>query len=200
MINRVLSIPLEIGTETLTLSSVPCKNRINEMEFYYPLNPFTPQQLEKIFSENGTIQIPGNFPDRVGKLTFPFAKGFMKGYIDMVFREKERYYLVDWKSNLLGTRVKDYSRDALNTVMSHDFYILQYHLYTLALYQFLRVRLPGFDYEKDFGGVFYIFIRGVDPDHGPEFGIYKDYPSPNLIHALAGALIPGGDLGVSQGR
>jgi exodeoxyribonuclease V beta subunit len=91
----------------------------------------------------------------------------------------------------LGTRVEDYSKDALNTVMSNDFYILQYHLYTLALYQYLRVRLPGFDYEKDFGGVCYIFIRGVDPDHGPEFGIYKDYPSPDLIYALARALIPG---------
>ena len=191
MITRVLSIPLEIRTEAFTLSSVQCKNRINEMEFYYPLNPFTPQQLEKIFSDHGTIQFPGNFPDRIGKLAFPFAKGFMKGYIDMVFHEKGRYYLVDWKSNLLGTRVEDYSKDALNTVMSNDFYILQYHLYTLALYQYLWVRLPGFDYEKDFGGVFYIFIRGVDPDHGPEFGIYKDYPSPDLIHALARALIPG---------
>jgi exodeoxyribonuclease V beta subunit len=115
----------------------------------------------------------------------------MKGYIDMVFHEKGRYYLVDWKSNLLGTRVEDYSKDTLNTVMSNDFYILQYHLYTLALYQYLWVQLPGFDYEKDFGGVFYIFIRGVDPDHGPEFGIYKDYPSPDLIRALARALIPG---------
>lgn len=194
MITRVLSIPLEIRTEALTLSSVPCKDRINEMEFYYPLNPFTPQELEKIFSDHGILQFPGNFPDRIGKLTFPFAKGFMKGYIDMVFRKKGRYYLVDWKSNLLGTRLEDYSKDALNTVMSNDFYILQYHLYTLALYQYLRVRLPGFEYGKDFGGVFYIFIRGVDPDFGPEFGIYKDYPNPDLIHALSKALIPGGDL------
>ncbi|MGD9334025.1 MAG: exodeoxyribonuclease V subunit beta, partial [Desulfobacterales bacterium] len=152
MITKVLTIPLEIRTESLTLSSIQCKDRINEMEFYYPLNPFTPQQLEKIFSDHGTLQFPGNFPDRIGKLTFPFAKGFMKGYIDMVFHKKGRYYLVDWKSNLLGTRVENYSKDVLNMVMSNDFYILQYHLYALALYQYLWVRLPGFDYEKDFGG------------------------------------------------
>jgi len=191
MINNVLSIPLEIKTEALTLSSVHCKDRLNEMEFYYPLNPITPRQLEKIFADHEGIELPAAFPDRIGTLTFPFSRGFMKGYIDMVFHEKGRYYLVDWKSNLLGTRVEDYSKDALNTVMSNDFYILQYHLYTLALYQYLRIRLPGFDYEKDFGGVFYIFIRGIDPDCGPEFGIYKDFPSPELIHALARALIPG---------
>jgi exodeoxyribonuclease V beta subunit len=194
MITRVLSIPLEIRTEGLTLSSVPCKDRINEMEFYYPLNPFTPQQLKKMFSDYGTIQSPGNFPDRIGKLTFPFTKGFMKGYIDMVFHKNGRYYLVDWKSNLLGMRVEDYSRDAVSTVMNNNFYILQYHLYTLALCQYLRVRLPGFDCEKDFGGVFYIFIRGVDPDRGPDFGIYKDYPNPDLIQALSKTLVPGGEL------
>jgi exodeoxyribonuclease V beta subunit len=63
-------------------------------------------------------------------------------------------------------------------------------LYTLALYQYLRARLPGFDYAKDFGGVFYLFIRGINPDYGPEFGIYKDFPNPELIHELARALIP----------
>jgi len=189
MINKVLSIPLKIKTEVLTLSSVQLKDRINEMEFYYPLNPFTPQQLEKIFADHGGIELPAGFPDRIGKLTFPFTKGFMKGYIDMVFHEKGRYYLVDWKSKFLGTRVEDYSKDALNKVMSNDFYILQYHLYTLALCQYLSIRLADFSYEKDFGGVFYVFIRGVDPDRGPKFGVYKDFPRPDLINALARALI-----------
>jgi len=190
MINNVLSIPLEIKTETLMLSSVHCKDRVNEMEFHYPLNPITPRQLEKIFADHEGIEFPAGFPDRIGTLSFPFSRGFMKGYMDMVFHKKGRYYLVDWKSNLLGTRVEDYSKDALNTVMINDFYILQYHLYTLALYQYLRARLPGFDYAKDFGGVFYLFIRGINPDYGPEFGIYKDFPNPELIHELARALIP----------
>jgi exodeoxyribonuclease V beta subunit len=191
MISNVLSIPLEIKRETLTLSSVHCKDRMNEMEFYYPLNPVTPGKLEKIFADCKGLEFPAGFPGRIGNLTFPFSKGFMKGYIDMVFHEKGRFYLVDWKSNLLGTRMEDYSKDALNTVMINDYYILQYHLYTLALYQYLRARLPGFDYTKDFGGVFYLFIRGIDPCHGPKFGIYKDFPDPKLIHALARALIPG---------
>ena len=189
MINKVLSIPLEIKTTVLTLCSVQCKDRINEMEFYFPLNPFTPRQLEKIFAYHGSIDLPAGFPDRIGKLAFPFSRGFMKGYIDMVFHENGRYYMVDWKSNYLGAYVEDYSKDVLNKVMSDDFYILQYHLYTLALYQYLRIRMPDFQYEKDFGGVFYIFIRGVDPEKGPEFGVYKDFPGPDLIDALAKALI-----------
>ena len=81
--------------------------------------------------------------------------------------------------------------------MKNDYYILQYHLYTLALHQYLRQQLPDYRYEKDFGGVFYIFIRGVDPDLGPEFGIYKDLPNPKLIDALAQALFPGHFLDTS---
>jgi len=191
MIDNVLSIPLETSKTTLRLSSVHSNDRINEMEFYFPLKPVAPQGLKKIFDKFGGIDIHGGFPDRLGKLNFSLTKGFIKGYIDMVFHHKGRFWLVDWKSNFLGTCVEDYGKDALAEIMNNDFYILQYHLYTLSLYQYLRLRFPGFDYEKHFGGVFYIFIRGVDPDRGPEFGIYKDLPNTGLVRALLNALIPG---------
>jgi exodeoxyribonuclease V beta subunit len=113
----------------------------------------------------------------------------MKGYIDMVFYDQNRFWLVDWKSNFLGNNVEDYGKNALNSVMSRDFYILQYHLYVLALHQYLQLRIPDFSYERHFGGVFYIFIRGVDPDKGPEFGIYKDIPDATLVDALLKELI-----------
>jgi exodeoxyribonuclease V beta subunit len=191
MIDKVLSIPLEIGKTTFRLSSVQGKDRINEMEFYFPLKPVSPQGLKKIFENYGGIDLHDGFPDRLEKLNFSLTKGFIKGYIDMVFYHKGRLWLVDWKSNFLGPCVEDYGKDALTEIMNNDFYILQYHLYTLSLYQYLRLRFPGFDYEKHFGGVFYIFIRGVDPDRGPEFGIYKDLPNTDLVNALLKALIPG---------
>jgi exodeoxyribonuclease V beta subunit len=75
--------------------------------------------------------------------------------------------------------------------MQDNYYTLQYHLYALALSQYLRLRNPGFQYESDFGGVFYIFIRGVDSRRGPQFGIFHDLPQPALINALGKALIPG---------
>jgi exodeoxyribonuclease V beta subunit len=51
--------------------------------------------------------------------------------------------------------------------------------------------MHNYRYEKDFGGIFYIFLRGVDPDHGPEYGIYFDRPEFGFIESLAGTLIPG---------
>jgi len=189
MVDNVLSVPLCINNATLKLSSVQCRNRINEMEFYFPLKPLSPNRLRKIFTNYGGIDLVDDFPDRIGKLSFSLTKGFMKGYIDMVFHDQNRFWLVDWKSNYLGNRVEDYGRNVLNNVMSRDFYILQYHLYILALYQYLQLRIPEFSYKRHFGGVFYIFIRGVDPDKGPEFGIYNDIPDKTLVDALLKELI-----------
>jgi exodeoxyribonuclease V beta subunit len=160
------------------------------MEFYFPLNPIVPQTLHSIFRQYGDIDDIGNFPMLMEKLVFSPATGFMKGYIDLVFQHEKRFYLVDWKSNYLGPTIDSYRTSAIRQTMQESYYILQYHLYVLALWQYLRRRNPGFRYESDFGGVFYLFIRGVDSSRGPQFGIYDDYPQPALINALGKALIP----------
>ena len=165
------------------------KDRLSELEFYFPLEPITPKKLKKVFAEHGGPEITGEFPSQIENLNFLPARGFMKGFIDLVFQFQGRFYLVDWKSNFLGSRVEDYAKKALLREMKENFYILQYHIYTLALHQYLKNRLRNYDYEKHFGGVFYVFLRGVDPERGPEFGIYRDLPGKELIAALSGELI-----------
>ena len=113
----------------------------------------------------------------------------MKGFMDMVFRFRDRFYLVDWKSNFLGNRIGDYDQDALSLAMKEEFYMLQFHLYTVALHQYLRLRLRGYSYEGHFGGVCYIFLRGVDPGRGPDFGIYRHRPPAELINQFCSNLI-----------
>jgi exodeoxyribonuclease V beta subunit len=54
---------------------------------------------------------------------------------------------------------------------------------------YLKLRLPDFDYKKHFGGVYYIFLRGVDPGMGPQFGIYRHRPSEELIKTLCNEMI-----------
>lgn len=111
----------------------------------------------------------------------------MRGFIDLLFEFEGRYYIVDWKSNQLGPSMEDYGAAGLHTSMTGSFYFLQYHLYTVAVESFLRVRIPGFDYAKHFGGVFYIFLRGVDAAD-PERGIFRARPDEGLIRDLRDAL------------
>ncbi|MBW2590712.1 MAG: hypothetical protein JRD71_08365 [Deltaproteobacteria bacterium] len=191
MINNVISTPLFTDRKHFLLSSISGKDRINEMEFYFPLKTVTPKKIRKIFSDYGGINIPEEFPSNMERLSFSPSKGFMKGYIDMIFRYNDKFYLVDWKSNHLGNNTGDYKKASIDRVMSEDLYILQYHIYLLALNQYLRLHLPEYSYESDFGGVLYLFIRGIDKHQGPEFGIYRDIPNTDLIYALGRELIPG---------
>lgn len=186
MIRKVLAAPLK---PDLRLASVSLKDRINEMEFYYPVLPVRPGQLAKIFAAHGSPHIPDDFSERLGRLEFSPARGLVKGFVDLVFRSQEKYYLVDWKSNFLGNRVQDYDAGALAGEMSRSMYVLQYHLYVLALTGFLEQRMENFRYERDFGGVFYIFLRGVDPEKGPDYGVFHDIPSSELIQDLKKVLI-----------
>jgi exodeoxyribonuclease V beta subunit len=67
--------------------------------------------------------------------------------------------------------------------MAREAYFFQYLIYLVALHRYLRARLPGYDYERHFGGVAYLFLRGIDPDI-PGNGIFWDRPPLALVTAL----------------
>lgn len=113
----------------------------------------------------------------------------LRGFVDLVFRIDDRYYLIDWKSNHLGNRCSDYDGRMLAEVMTREFYTLQYHIYTVALHRYLALRQPGYDYDRHFGGVFYLFLRGISADSG-DTGIFRCRPERALIDALADLLSP----------
>lgn len=82
-----------------------------------------------------------------------------------MFRHEGRYYLLDYKSNWLGEDSSVYTQQAMAAAMQAHRYDLQYQLYTLALHRYLRHRIADYDYEHHFGGVIYLFLRGVDKEH-----------------------------------
>jgi len=191
MIRRVLSVEFATGDDNFALSRIPNKSRINELEFYYPLKTVSKEMLARIFgSFSGTSDVIMEFPEHIERLQFAPLWGFMKGFIDMVFTVRGRYYIVDWKSNYLGGSVEEYGQGALMHAMNDNMYTLQYYLYTVALHQYLTVRHRSYNYDRHFGGVFYIFLRGVDPVRGSDFGIFKDRPPGELIDELCCAMIP----------
>ena len=187
-IDKVLTVPLSHTITGLRLAEISWEERVSELEFHFPLRPISAPHLRGLFGEiSGTF--PLGLPEQMGRLIFQPAKGFMKGFIDLVFCYKDRFYLVDWKSNYLGHRIADYGQEPLREIMMEDFYVLQYHLYVLALHRYLRMRVADYDYGRHFGGVFYIFLRGIDPAWGPEFGIFYDRPEREAVAILERGLI-----------
>jgi exodeoxyribonuclease V beta subunit len=154
------------------------------VEFYAPLGLISADRLGKVFRSHSGKLIPEGFTGLIEDLGFKPHKGMMRGFIDMVFRADEKYYLVDWKSNFLGGTIEDYKRGRLDEVMERELYILQYHIYAVALHQFLGVRVKDYNYNDHFGGVFYLFLRGIDSLKGSDYGVFFDKPKIDLIHDL----------------
>ena len=121
---------------------------------------------------------------------------FLNGFIDLVFEHEGRFYVLDWKSNVLGTNREDYGPAPVATAMAEHGYHWQYLLYTVALHRFLSLRLPGYDYDRHMGGALYLFIRGVRPpwrnEDGTPSGVFFDKPDRSLIEAIDDLLKPAG--------
>jgi len=192
-----LGTPLDPHDPDLVLQRIAPAKRINELEFLFPAcyrgesRGFfqTGESLRDTFAAHPSPAMTRGTLESLGKLRFAEIRGFLKGFIDLVFFYEGRYYLVDYKSNMLGETVADYREDRLRVPMEEHLYLLQYHLYTLALHRYLATRIADYDYERHFGGVFYLFIRGMSPKYGPGYGIFRDRPALPLIQALDSLLV-----------
>jgi exodeoxyribonuclease V beta subunit len=87
---------------------------------------------------------------------------------------------MDYKSNRLET----YQQESLILAMREHNYGLQYWIYTLVLHQYLKNRLTEYSYEEHFGGVKYLFVRGMNPGH-ENSGVYQTLPEQQQVEQLA---------------
>lgn len=192
MLGRVLNAALDPDLPDLRLCRVRNEDRLNELEFYFPLKRVPAKRLQGILAGFGVEDgIPPDFAGRLGELVFSPTRGYMRGYIDLLFQHNGRSFLVDWKSHDLGSSVEDYGPRSLARAMKEGYYTLQALIYAVAVHQYLKLRLRGYRYDTHFGGILYIFVRGVDPARGPDYGISRTRPSEALIERLSAELIGG---------
>ncbi|EMO88212.1 UvrD-helicase domain-containing protein [Leptospira noguchii] len=134
-------IPIQEKT-SFCLTDLSKENRISEMDFHLDLDP--------------KKTCPGNF---------------LRGSIDLVFQIDNKFYLADYKSNLL----EDYSAISLkrNVENSESRYDLQRDIYVLVLYEYLNSLFGPKEALQKIGGVYYFFLRGMK--YGESSGIYSDF-------------------------
>jgi exodeoxyribonuclease V beta subunit len=187
-----LLTPLDAGTPPLTLARIARDARVDELEFTLstsarPPSPLS-ERLADAFVSCGAPACDPGYEQRLRALGSVPPAGFVKGFMDLVFRHEGRFYVADYKSNRLGDHAGDYAQAQLVRSMREHHYFLQYHLYVLALHRHLALRVPDYDYERHFGGVYYLYVRGMSPDHAPGTGVFFDRPPRVLIDALSAAL------------
>jgi len=184
------------------LRDIPQDARLPELAFVFPVaggqaarpvgevEGFTVQRLRAAFDTHAN-PLHARWREVLGRMRFEAVRGFLSGSIDLAFRGPDgRYYVIDWKTNRLGHAhiAAEYAPERLVRGMDAHHYHLQYHLYVVAFHRFLEQRLgAAYDYERDFGGAIYCFVRGMHPMHTAGTGVFYDRPAKALVDALAAA-------------
>ncbi len=182
LLEHVLNTSLNIGEHQFSLSEIPQEHQMHELEFDFRVSPFNVRQLEQ-------LSVPGR-EVHVGDLYQ--LEGVMNGKIDMFFEHGGRYYVLDWKSNYLGDTLADYATARVAQAMDDSNYHLQYLIYTLAVSKYLASRIANFNYDSHFGGVIYLFVRGVRRD--ADTGIFLTRPLKQDIAWLDELLTSDGEI------
>lgn len=182
----VLNTPL--SASGLKLSDITVEKRVDEMAFYFPVAGLSTGGLQLLLKQTPKDSIWQLLSHDVH---FARLDGFMKGFIDLVFEHEGRFYIADYKSNHLGNAQANYQEDGLRRAMLSHHYPLQYLIYSLALHRHLQLRLPDYDPELHFGGVYYLFLRGMQPEW-QQAGVYYDTLTPEMLMALD-ELMAGGE-------
>jgi exodeoxyribonuclease V beta subunit len=153
LVHAALTTPIPVAGASAggaTLPGIAAADRVaREVEFLFP------------------------FPDAAGGA----ERGFIKGYIDVVFEHAGRTYFADWKSDLLPS----YTPEAVAAHVEAS-YELQRRLYALALVKMLGIADRD-DYEARFGGTAYVFLRAL-----PDGGLSLARPSWDELRRFEGEL------------
>ena len=138
---------------------------LRETEFVYPIPEHAHPPLGSL--------ITGERPFRV-------ERGFVKGFIDLIFEHEKRAYVLDWKSD----RLPHYGNEMLVPhVRVH--YEIQARLYAVALGRMLQLRTER-DHEERFGGLVYAFLRGMKSKNS---GVYTFRPTWRELQQWESALV-----------
>lgn len=175
-LQQISHTPLSNEIE-IALADLANKDCIKEMPFYLAI-----REHFDVDAFNRALKAHHHLPSE--PLQFEQIQGMVRGSIDLVFRHNGKYYIVDYKSNFLGSTLADYNQEALKKEMLHSHYDWQYLIYTLALHRYLQSVVPHYDYARDFGGVFYLFLRGMNGE--PQSSVFYDRPNIELITELDG--------------
>lgn len=172
--NNIVATPL--NQQGLSLRDIALEKRLNELEFDFSIHhvdiPALNRTLEQVAGQS------------LAKMEIDNFRGILTGIIDLVFEHNGKFYVADYKSNFLGGVLEDYRPENLRQAVLDRRYDLQYLLYTLALHRYLKQRLDDYCYDQHFGGIYYLFLRGMRPQTGPAYGVFHELPDKKLIETL----------------
>jgi len=148
---NALRSPIALGD--IVVPAIASCPGTREMEFTFPIPAHDHRLLDSKRDGNWRID-----------------RGLLVGFVDFVFRHGGRTYFADWKSDVL----RSYDATEIEAHVSAR-YLIQARIYTIGIIRLLRIQTRQ-EYEERFGGLLYVFLRGVKPDGDGRTGVYFHRP------------------------
>ncbi len=146
----------------------------SEWHFQLPLKgSLSSAALAEIFARHGEKEYAGI----LAALPVEELHGYLHGFLDRLARSGDAWGVVDWKTNRLGPTLASYGPDQLRACAMRSHYLLQTHLYLIALRRYLAGRATV-------AGAWLVFLRAIDA--GSSEGILHVHPSEALLDELDG--------------
>ncbi len=183
----IVFCPVKEAGENFCLGALKKGQWLAEMEYLMPSSNVLTQKINDLCKRSAQEIYPEW--DRLW-LSQKVLSGFVTGSLDLVFEGqrdgRKAYFVADYKSTNLGGSYDDYSREAVmrSVFDPRNRYDVQYLFYSLALHRFLRNRIKDYRYERDFGGVLYLYLRGMRGADDQDHGIFYTKPKPEIIEEL----------------
>jgi exodeoxyribonuclease V beta subunit len=129
------------------------------------------QKLAEVFARHGHA----DYAAILSALPVEQLAGYLHGFLDRLAFHKGMWGVVDWKTNRLGPAVENYATPSLDACARHSHYLLQTHLYLVALRRYLGPDTP-------IAGAWLVFLRGIRA--GTADGVLHIQPRAELMKEL----------------
>lgn len=164
--------------EDICLAKIPINKQRQELNFCLSMSETAISELNTLIKKHDNLSKIAN------ELADADIQGMIRGAIDLIFEHNNCWYLVDYKTNWLGDSLEFYNQSTIEQTMIKHRYDLQYQIYSLAMHRLLKQKLVDYDFNLNFGGVIYLFIRGIAANPNENTGIFYCKPNKEFIFEL----------------
>ena len=196
MLENVCTMPLKFTEDgqAIQLCDVPANQTKREFGFTYLVREgLEGKELRRLLGEHG-VEVPDDWSHKIGQTA-------LTGSLDLLFMHNDMFYIIDWKTNIIGADRANFTQEGVANEMKRHFYKLQCVLYALAFIQYYRqyahskdlmgktgdeletlMEVYGKEAYSRFGGCIDIFVRGANAKTGS--GAFAFKPSYELLQKL----------------
>ncbi len=157
----------------------------SEWHFHLPIkDTLSPHRLAEAFARHAAPEHQP-YATMLELLSFPELEGLLHGFMDRLALHQGAVGVIDWKTNQLGSHPDAYLPSSMLTCAMESHYLLQTHLYLVALRRYQQRVAPN----ARLAGAWLVFLRAVQA--GTSDGVLHIHPGANLLDALDGLFFAG---------